>query len=460
MMIFAQLIQAASNFPTDVSALESSISALERAISALESEATALEMSLVFWERWPLWLSNAIVLLGVAVELWIIRDEFRDDLKAWAVAFFVVPWSPSKPSRNKFRVEAGSVLLISIGILGELGIGIKTASVNGQLRGKSSELQGKNAELRSESDQLLALVTQQAGKARNSAELAEKSAGQAEGKANVVSTRTDKLTQELTKDENGISELEAKRAELEKSLINLAVCNAPRLIPFWSIGNTKTSIDPLKPFAGGQAIIEFVPDAETRRAALNIYGSFDHAGWKIIRFSTIDGIEDGVEIQPYVAPLPPASGFSPEWNSLWQSEIRSDNAADAVIDFLHSYNWQAKRGWPVDENGHMIRDPKILPPDTLRIRVGLYPAVTYVSPPGAKDLADAIGKFDQQREAIKKQTDKQEADREEEALKHLTPQQASDYKTRMEQFNKEREQLTDRISGPCQPLNSLTPSLR
>jgi hypothetical protein len=240
----------------------------------------------------------------------------------------------------------------------------------------------------------------------------------------------------------------------------MAVCNAPRVIPFWSIGNTKNSTDPLKPFAGRQVIIEFVPDAETRRAALNLYGSLDRAGWKIIRISPLDGIEDGVEIQPYVAPRPTTSGLSPEWGPLWQSEIRSSDAADALVDFLHSYDWQAKRGWPVDEKGQLIRDAKILPPDTLRIRVGLYPAVTYISPPGAKDFADAIAKFDQQRQAIKKRTEKEQADRNEELFKHLTPQQVTEYKARMEQWKKEEEQMMGRFSGPCQPLSSLTPSLR
>jgi hypothetical protein len=312
-------------------------------------------------------------------------------------------------------VEIMGVLLVTGGIVGELWVGVKITSINGSLRTKSGEL-------RSKSDQLLALVTQQSGEARNSADAANKSAGRAQYKANAVSNQTDKLTQELTKDEQGISELEAKRAELEKSLVNLAVCNAPRVIPFWSV-KTKTSVDPLKLFGGRQAIIEFVPDAETRRAALSIYGSLDRAGWKIIRISPLDGIEDGVEIQPYTAPTP-TSEPSAEWYPLWRSEIRSDDAADALVDFLHSYDWQAKRGWPVDEKGQVIRDPKILPPDTLRIRVGLYPAVIYVSPPGAKDFADFIAKGDQQREAFKKQMDKELADRNE-----------------------------DRMAGPCQPLN-------
>jgi hypothetical protein len=438
---FVHLIQSASSLPIDASALQSAISALERDITALES-------SSVPWERSLPWFT-ALVALGVAMELWVIWRDRRKDMEAWRRGTIL---SPDRPSTRKCVVEIMGVLLVTGGIVGELRVGVKITSINGSLRTKSGEL-------RSKSDQLLALVTQQSGEARNSADAANKSAGQAQYKANAVSNQTDKLTQELTKDEQGISELEAKRAELEKSLINLAVCNAPRVIPFWSVGNTKTSIDPLKLFGGRQAIIGFVPDAEARRAALSIYGSLDRAGWKIIRISPLDGIEDGVEIQPYTAPTP-TSGSSAEWYPLWQSEIRSSNAADALVDFLHSYDWQAKRGWPVDEKGQVIRDPEILPPDTLRIRVGLYPAVIYVSPPGAKDFADAIAKGDQQREVIKKQMDKELADRNEEVLKHLTPQQASEYKARMEQSNKEREQLIDRMSGPCQPLSSLTPSLR
>ena len=157
-MIFAHLIQAASSLPTDVSSLESSISALERAISALESDASALEMSSVFWERWPLWISNVLVLLGVATELLIIRHQYRDDIEAWARTYFGILWSPNRPSIAKLLVDVGSVLLIAVGIMGELGIGIKIASINVTLRGKSAELRSNNAELRTKSDQLIGLL--------------------------------------------------------------------------------------------------------------------------------------------------------------------------------------------------------------------------------------------------------------------------------------------------------------
>jgi hypothetical protein len=156
-VIFAALIQSASSLPTDASALESSISALESAISALESEVKALESSSVPWE-YSVWVFTSLVVVGVALELLVIRHEYRDDMEAWALAHFGVLRSPGRPSITKLSVEVGSVLLITIGIMGELGIGIKIASINGVLRGKSAELRSKNAELRSKSDQLVALL--------------------------------------------------------------------------------------------------------------------------------------------------------------------------------------------------------------------------------------------------------------------------------------------------------------
>jgi hypothetical protein len=62
----------------------------------------------------------------------------------------------------------------------------------------------------------------------------------------------------------------------------------------WIVGN-KSSFDPLKPFAR-QAMVEFVPEFETRRAAVNIAGALRGAGWKITRFTSANDIDDGVEI--------------------------------------------------------------------------------------------------------------------------------------------------------------------
>jgi hypothetical protein len=152
-VIFAHLIQSASNLSTDASALESSISALESAISALESDIKTLESSSVPWEH-SVWVFTVLVVVGVAMELWIIGHEYRDDMEAWALAHFGVLRSPGRPSITKLSVEVGSVLLITFGIMGELGAGIKIASINGALR-------SKNAELRSKSGQLIALLDQE-----------------------------------------------------------------------------------------------------------------------------------------------------------------------------------------------------------------------------------------------------------------------------------------------------------
>ncbi len=189
-MIFAHLIQTASNLPTDTSALESSISALESAISALESEVKTLESSSAPWEH-SVWVFTFLVALGVAMELWIIRHEYCDDMEAWALAHFGVLRSPGRPAIKKLVVEVASVLLITIGVMGELVIGIKIGSINAALRGKSAELRSKNAELRSKSDQLLALVTQQAGNAALSAKTAHDEADSVRTEARAIKLQLD-----------------------------------------------------------------------------------------------------------------------------------------------------------------------------------------------------------------------------------------------------------------------------
>lgn len=140
MVIFAHLIQSASSLPADASALES-------AISALESSINALETSSVPWENLLPWFT-ALVAVGVAMEFWVIWREHRDDMGAWKRGT-ILP--PERPSTAKLIIELVSLVFITGGIVGELGIGIKVTSINGALR-------GKNAELRTASDQLIAFL--------------------------------------------------------------------------------------------------------------------------------------------------------------------------------------------------------------------------------------------------------------------------------------------------------------
>ncbi len=157
-MIFAPLAQIASRLPTDPSALESSISALERDVSALESAVKALEISSACWEPW-VWVFSALVVVGVVMELWVVRRDWREEWETFAIWYFVsVTRSPSRPSRLKLWIEVLSVVFIAIGVAGELGIGVKISLINGAIRGKAGELRSKNADLRSKSDQLVALL--------------------------------------------------------------------------------------------------------------------------------------------------------------------------------------------------------------------------------------------------------------------------------------------------------------
>jgi hypothetical protein len=235
-VIFADLIQTASSLPTEASALESSISALESAIKTRENSSASLE----YW----VWGFTILVVLGVLMEVWVITHERRDDMEAWALTYFGVLRTPSRPSTKKFVVEIGSVLLIALGVVGELGAGIGIASINSALRVKS-------AELRSKSDQLLVLVTRQAGDAatsaktaREEAEAANGAAGKAQQNAGDVAKQADELSRELLAAKTQLATVDAKRAELEKSLRNFAVCTAPRVIPDWlSDRSMKTPVD-------------------------------------------------------------------------------------------------------------------------------------------------------------------------------------------------------------------------
>jgi hypothetical protein len=210
-VIFAYLLQTASTLPTDASALERAISALESAISALERAIKSLESSSVPWEHSLPWFT-ALVLVGVAMEWWVIRHEWRDDMEAWALVYaFGILRSPGRPSIGKLLVEAGSVLLIALGIMGELGAGLKIASINGVLRGKSAELRSKNAELRSKSWQLVALLEQETERLHSDNLILQRSLSELQERVqwrHITPKELPKLIRLLSSDPKGIVKIE------------------------------------------------------------------------------------------------------------------------------------------------------------------------------------------------------------------------------------------------------------
>ncbi|MFZ3246586.1 MAG: hypothetical protein WA185_16055, partial [Candidatus Acidiferrales bacterium] len=215
----------------------------------------------------------------------------------------------------------------------------------------------------------------------------------------------------------------------------------------------------LRPFAR-EVSIEYVRDAEARRAAINLFLVLEGVGWKVTmvprdEIRTADGIEveplgDGVEVEYFMAPVVPP--WKASFTDMWEEELDSWNAAEAVVNFLHSYNWRARIGWPVNEKGEEIHDPKIFPPRSLRIKVGLYPAVIYVSPSGAKAFAEVYKQFEQENDKMLAQIRPREAEAEKRFLAQLTPKQAAVFKARKDHLAKMRKQREGQFSGPCQPL--------
>ena len=128
-------------------------------ISSLESEIRTLESSSVLWEYLLPWFT-AIVAFGVFMEFWTIWRERREDMEAWRRGIIS---SPARPSNMKLVIEILSLIFIMVGIVGELGVGVKITSINGTLRIKSGEL-------RSKSDQLVAILAREAEQLRTTAE--------------------------------------------------------------------------------------------------------------------------------------------------------------------------------------------------------------------------------------------------------------------------------------------------
>ncbi len=306
-------------------------------------------------------ISALVLTIGAVVEYWY---------KLKLLAFLLLKWILRKSTAfdrcvfKRLLLHSIGPILVVLGIAGEVVFEGRTFVVEDSQEEQARQIVGSLKEQAEQADRKVR-------KAITDSSTALDKLRQVQQEAGAVSNRTDELTQNLTKDEQGMTELEAKRAELEKSLLNLAICNAPRVIPLWSMsapGNAvrKAAVDPLRPHTGWQFVIEYVPfDTEARRAAANVAGALGAAGWKMAKASEMDGIDDGVEVRAYFN----RKAEPQEWNL----HINSQEAVYTLVDFLHSYNWEVKSGWASDTDTD-------IPPNGIKIRVGLYPAVSYVSP--------------------------------------------------------------------------------
>jgi hypothetical protein len=400
-------------------------SALKTLLDNLDMSRSSLDHWLNFW--------TFLVVVGVVLEVAFVVWEYVKELCGFKRGE-ILP--PGKPSKVLFVLELLGAAFVAIGVAGELYVGAQIGRVETEIR-KANDLRA-------------ALLSKESGDAKDSAKGAADASSRAQGSANAASLAAGKakteaddvesqakdLGQQLAATKTHLEAVEAKRAELEKSLINLAICNAPRVIPSWSVGNTKTSVDPLKPFTGHQAIIEFIPDAEAKRAALNIKETLERAGWKIARVSPLDGIEDGVEVQAYFRRANEQNSPK-DLGRDWDNHIKSMEAVNALLDFLHSYNWQAREGWAAPGND--------IPPDGIKVRVGLYPPAVFVSPPGQKE-------FNSRVEAMKREFDKSIAELERKQMESLPPETRKQLQQAREEWKAKNKIMSN---GPCQVLNPL-----
>jgi hypothetical protein len=192
----------------------------------------------------------------------------------------------------------------------------------------------------------------------------------------------------------GTEELRTANIEAQKALedektkrIAMEEALAPRALSTHRPPPLGDLTAPLKRFDGIQVEIRHAPDFEAKRAAGQIWVAIEQAGWKavsVIRDEDLGGMgDDGVTIEWYFPewPTPGMPQASIDENA--RLERKAQDAAQAFAKFLSGEpnKWKkVSATWP--------RDRGELPPNTLRIKIGLKPSPFL--PKEVKELHDQI----------------------------------------------------------------------
>lgn len=149
-----------------------------------------------------------------------------------------------------------------------------------------------------------------------------------------------------------------KRATLEKSVARREIGRI-----FRSDGSS--NLDSLKPFAGVNVIIEYLPnDIETRRAFPAVEAVMRETGWNISKPNPNPALEspefDGVTVGSYLPKIPPETPLT-ERLAKQQASTDALHAAEALIELLMVNNWEVRYDHDASEG---------LPANTIRVRVG------------------------------------------------------------------------------------------
>jgi hypothetical protein len=293
-----------------------------------------------------------------------------------------------------------------------------------------------------------AAANAEAGKAQfkaDSAVTTAKAAGRASEEANASAS---KALSDADSAKGELDTVEKKRAALEDALKRMAICNAPRDIDIWFVGG-KHSVDPLRPYKGSKAVINFVPDAEARRAASRVYAALKAAEWDVGEPVMRDGLPDGVLIEWY-GPAQESVRLQSGGTASGANFEHAQTIGEELTLFLHSFAWQA-----VVRDG--FSDEKGIPPNGIRILVGLYPAVPYVVTPGNEQLAAAMEERNREQDEFDSERKAKHAKELEEFLSKLSPEKATEYRERERSWQEIEKREKSLVTQPCHPLNDLTP---
>jgi len=442
-----------------LSDLETELKALDASLLGLSTKLAVISCLLVF--------CTAVVVAGLIV-------EYAPDFRQWR-------YGRPRDRRSPWPVRVGAILII-IGIVGELGFTFWSFKVESDIKTVNSKIERDlKAEIKvlglsaldganraSEAIETAKQANDESGKARTKSGEAMSLARTADQEANSARKDVGVASEQLAQLRKDAQSLQAEANKTKSELTDVAVCNAPRVITRWSVAKTgatwsagnarersfitgpstsgkseKSYVEPLVPMAGQVVFIEYVPDAEARRAALNIMLTLLDAKWNVqgpIR--PVDWLQDGVSIEPSEAGTTSAKD-----QSLYLSAFsHASDAAEKLEDFLHSYNWYARIEPPTDEHGKWIHDPNILPPGAIRIQVGLYPPMVYVSPPGQRELNARFQEYEREKEKFLAEVERKEEEGRPPEFRKALEQHHREWEAEMRHAESTR-------NGPCQVLD-------
>jgi hypothetical protein len=158
-----------------------------------------------------------------------------------------------------------------------------------------------------------------------------------------------------------ISVAKAEIADTRLTTIRLAPYAVTRVIATKEMaeGGDDSSLEPLKKFAGMQAIIESSPEEDAPSAAESLRKVLIDAGWKPIKpVHRLKPIPDGITVQP-------------SWGS--------EDAARAILRLVTQNGWPAVT--PDFSAARGTNSPfGSLPPHTVRIVIGAKPPALFLNP--------------------------------------------------------------------------------